>query len=172
MRTHARSVLTAAIAAGLGLGLGLGLSACGDSPALDQPEVPKPARTPPPTRAGEQIAWVGLRYSGLRFHSVQRAGRGPVFAVHYGEPLEVDTGSGREWHFALTVVTAPRREETRRRVRRSLGAGVPVRRGTRYGCRRPGDRARIVVLTATQRFELTGGSCATILRASQDLRRA
>ncbi len=118
------------------------------------------------------LLWkLGPRYGKLRFHSVDRSRR-PLVVVNYGDPRPPDPGSGDWWHFSLTVTTAPRRQETRRRLQRSLGAGVPVALGTRYGCRKPHGPVRIAVLTAAKRLEITASDCRDLLRASRKLRLA
>lgn len=143
---------------------------------VTQHDPPKPARTSPPAHFDEKIAWLGQRYASsrygnLRFHSVDRHRRPMVF-VNYGEQTPPDPGRGDVWHFAMTVTTAPRRPQTRRRLQRSLGPGVPVKLGTRYGCRRSGGPRRIAVLTATLRFEIGGSDCRDLLRASHQLQLA
>ncbi len=148
----------------------LAVAACGDSdPIFDDPQ--KPARTRPPAHDAQKIAWLGRRHGDLRFHSVDRHVR-PLVRVNYGEPTPPDPGSGDTWHFALTVTTAPRRPQTRRRLQRSLGAGVPANLGIRYGCRHSTGPMRIAILTATRRYEIAGGECSALLRASRELRLA
>jgi hypothetical protein len=150
--------------AGLVAGCGADLGSQSEDPS-------RPARTPTPAQFAESIAWLGPRYGKLRFHSVDRSRR-PLVVVNYGDPRPPDPGSGERWHFSLTVTTAPRRQQTRRRLQRSLAAGVPVALGTRYGCRQPHGPARIAVLTATKRVEITGSDCRDLLRASRSLRLA
>lgn len=146
------------------------LSACGDSDlAFDDP--PRPARTGPPAHDQQKLAWLGPRHGDLRFHSVDRSTRHRV-VVNYGEPTPPDPGSGDTWHFALTVATAPRGRQTRRRLQRSLGAGVPSHLGIRYGCRHSSPPLRVVVLTADRRYEITGRNCSDLLRAGRALRPA
>jgi len=158
--SHALLATTAAIV------LVLGVSACaGDiDSAFEDP--PRPARTGPPARTGE--AWLGPRHGGLRFYGVQRDRRQVL--VNYGEPTPPDPGSGDWWHFPLTVSTAPRRPQTRGRLQRSLGEGVAVRLGTRFGCRAAARPRRIAVLTRTVRIEVNGLSCAGLRRAARALR--
>jgi hypothetical protein len=142
-----------------------GIAACGAE--LEDP--PEPARTQTPARSAGKVAWLGPRFGELRFHSVARGPR-RVVVVNYGDPRPPDPGSGDWWHFPLTVSTAPRRPQTRGRLQRSLGAGKAARLGTRYGCRRADGPARVAVLTATRRLEITGVECPDLLRASRRLR--
>jgi hypothetical protein len=93
----------------------------------------------------------------------------PLVVVNYGDPRPPDPGSGDAWHFSLTVTTAPRRQDTRHRLQRTLGTGMPVKLGTRYGCRQRRGPTRIAVLTATKRLELAGSECGDLLRASREL---
>jgi hypothetical protein len=157
-----RRLLVAGCVASLVAGCGTDLGSGSEDP-------PKPARTKTPAQLAENIAWLGSRYGEMRFHSVDRSRR-PVVVVNYGDPRPPDPGSGDWWHFSLTVTTAPRRPETRRRLQRSLGAGVAVRLGTRYGCRELRGPARIALLTVTKRLEITGIACRELLRASRQLR--
>lgn len=153
----------------VGAGIVSLVAGCGADAGPEPDDPAKPARTHTPAQFTESIAWLGPRYGDLRFHSVDRSLR-PLVVVNYGDPRPPDPGSGDWWHFSLTVTTAPRRQETRRRLQRSLGAGAPVALGTRYGCRQPRGPARIAVLTATKRFEITGDDCRDLLRASRYLR--
>lgn len=155
----------------VGAGIASLVAGCGAELASESEDPPKPARTKTPVQFAESIAWLGPRYGKLRFHSVDRSRR-PLVVVNYGDPRPPDPGSGDWWHFSLSVTTAPRRQETRRRLERSLGAGVPVSLGRRYGCREPHGPARIAVLTATKRLEITGSDCRELLRASRKLRLA
>lgn len=130
---------------------------------------PKPARTPPPSdRGATPVAWLGPQYLGLRFHSVSY---GRLAQVNYGNPMVRDACSGSGYHFDISVLTAVRRPETRRRLRRSLGAGVPTRLGTRYGCRRS-ENPRIALLTPSMRIEVIGITCDQSIAASRQLRLA
>ena len=95
-------------------------------------------------------------------------GRGAL-PIRLGERAPPDPGSGDVWHFALTVSTAPRRRTTKRRLQRTLGTGVPVPLGTRYGCRYADAPRRVAVLTATVRIEITGLDCSQLLAASREL---
>lgn len=155
-------------AAAVGLIATFGLAACGDQLALDLNDPPRPQRTQPPTQLEAKIAWLGPRFGQLRFHSVDRHPP-PLIFVRYGEPTPPDPGSGDVWHFALTVSTAPRRQTTARRLRRTLGTGVPVQLGTRYGCRHADAPRRVAVLTATVRIEITRLDCSQLLAASRKL---
>jgi len=148
----------------------VGLSACSSDPegALDCDPGPKPTPSAPPTSRGDTIGWLGLRYGKLRFHSVSRDSSG--VSVNYGTPRPIDPCSGVGYSFPITVLTASRRPETRRRLQRRLGAGVRVKHGIRYGCRRAHGPARIAVLTATLRIEIINGECGALLRASRALR--
>lgn len=129
---------------------------------------PKPARTPPPSERAVPVAWLGSQYSGLRFHSAIY--RRPV-EVNYGEPVTGESCASGGYFFAISVLTAPRRPETRRRLRRSLGPGVRTTRGTRYGCRRS-ESPRIALLSATIRIEVIGTTCRESIAASRSLRLA
>jgi hypothetical protein len=155
----------------VGAGIASLVAGCGADLGSESADPPKPARTQTPVQFPGSIAWLGPRLGKLRFHSVDRSRR-PLVVVNYGDPRPPDPGSGDWWHFALTVTTAPRRQETRRRLQRSLGAGVPVRLGTQYGCRQAHGPARIAVLTASNRVEITGSDCRDLLRASRNLRLA
>ena len=146
----------------------LALSGCGGF-SSDFEDPPKPAKTAPPTRSDITTAWLGPRFRTMRFHRVERHPRTGV-SVYYGEPRPPDPGSGDIWRFPLTISTAPRRPQTRQRLRRSLGAGVNTKLGTRYGCRRAGDPRRVSVLTATVRIEITGVDCPDLIKASRQLR--
>jgi len=156
-------LLRAAAAVAIAIGVG----GCESVTDADPPE---PARTPPPSQSDGNIAWLGARYGDLGFHSVDQHLRPAVF-VNYGDPTPPDPGSGDVWHFPLQVMTAPRRAETRRRLQRSLGAGIMTKLGISYGCRHPQRPRRVAVLTATQRIEITGRDCPDLLRASRHLRR-
>lgn len=127
----------------------------------------KPARTQPPSQRGATpVAWLGPQYNGLRFHSVSY---GRPVEVNYGDPMVRDACSGSGYHFNISVLTAPRRAETRRRLRRALGPGVPTTLGTRYGCRRS-DNPRIALLRATIRIEVIGMTCEESIAAARSLR--
>lgn len=143
-----------------------------DSAVSEQSETcdpgPKPARTRPPSdRGATPVAWLGPQYLGLRFHSVSYR---RLAQVNYGNPMVRDACSGSGYHFDISVLTAARRPETRRRLRRSLGAGVPTRLGTRYGCR--SENPRIALLRATMRIEVIGITCDQSIAASRQLRLA
>jgi hypothetical protein len=156
------------LAAAVALVASFGLSGCGDELALDLDDPPRPQRTQPPTQLEAKIAWLGTEFGELSFHSVDRH-LPPLSIVRYGEPTPPDPGSGDVWHFALTVSTAPRRRTTKGRLQRSLGTGVPVQLGTRYGCRHADDPRRVAVLTAAVRIEITGLDCSQLLAASRKL---
>jgi len=143
------------------------LDSLSDGPDLCDPG-PKPARTAPPSEIGVPVAWLGPQYRGLRFHSVIY--RRPV-EVNYGEPVTGESCASGGYFFEIRVLSAPRRPQTRRRLRRSLGAGVPATLGTRYGCRRSAW-PRIAVLRATIRIEVIGRRCEESITASRSLRLA
>ena len=147
------------------------LAGCGAELGSEAEAPRKPTRTQTPVHFADSTAWLGPLYGKLRFHSVRRSRR-PLVVVNYGDPRPHDPGSGDGWRFSLTVTTAPRRGETRRRLQRVLGAGVPAPLGTRYGCRHAHAPARIAVLTATKRLEITGRDCRHLIRASRHLQLA
>lgn len=160
------SVAAASVAGVVVAGI-IALDSLSDGPDLCDPG-PKPARTPPPSQRAVPVAWLGPQYSGLRFHSVtyRRA-----VEINYGEPVTGESCASGGYFFELRVLTAPRRPETRRRLRRSLGAGVPTTLGTRYGCRRS-EWPRIAILRATMRIEVIGRTCEQSIAASRGLRLA
>lgn len=160
------AIIIVAVIAALGVGVGVLYSDSDVQKACDAG--PEPKRTPPPSSRGTRVAWLGPQYSGMRFHSVSY---GRLARVNYGKPTARDPCSGSGYSFDMSVLTAPRRPETRRRLRRSLGAGVPARVGTRYGCRRS-DNPRIALLGATVRIEVTGATCQESIAASRELRLA
>ena len=159
-------LLRAATAVAIAISVG----GCQSVTGADPPEPARtPPRTPPPSQSDGNIAWLGVRYGDLGFHSVDKDLR-PVVVVNYGDPTLPDRGSGDVWHFPLQVLAAPRRAETRRRLQRFLGAGVVTKLGISYGCRHPQDLDALPVLTATHRIEITGRDCPDLLRASRQLR--
>ena len=170
----AASAIAAFVVVGLGLGVGVGVGSIiavySDSEVQKACDAgPKPKRTQPPdSRGGTSVAWLGPQYGGLRFHSVSY---GRVARVNYGEPTARDPCSGSGYSFDVSVLTAPRRPETRRRLRQSLGAGVPATVGTRYGCRRS-DNPRIALLRTTVRIEVMATTCDQSIAAGRKLRLA
>lgn len=162
------SVAAACVVVAVVLGIIVLDSAVGDRSDECDPG-PMPARTPPPAdRGATPVAWLGPQHLGLRFHSVSYR---RLAQVNYGNPIVRDACSGSGYHFDISVLTAARRPETRRRLRRSLGAGVPTRLGTRYGCRRSAN-PRIALLRATIRIEVIGITCDQSIAASRQLRPA
>lgn len=163
------AIIIAAVIAALGVVVGAIIVVYSDSEVQKACDAgPEPKRTPPPSNRGTRVAWLGPQYSGLRFHSVSY---GRLARVNYGKPTARDPCSGSGYSFDISVLTAPRRPETRRRLQRSLGAGVPAAVGARYGCRRS-DNPRIALLGATVRIEVTGATCEESIAASRELRLA
>lgn len=162
-------IAASAVAALVVVGLGVGsiIAVYSDSEVQKACDAgPKPKRTQPPeSRGGTSVAWLGPLYGGLRFHSVSY---GRVARVNYGEPTAHDPCSGSGYSFDMSVLTARRRPETRRRLRQSLGAGVPASIGTRYGCQRS-DNPRIALLRTTVRIEVMATTCDQSIAASRKL---
>ena len=163
-------IIASVVAAVVVVAVGVLIAAYSDSEVRKACKVaPEPKRTPPPShRDSRPVAWLGPQYGGLRFHSVSY---GRVARVNYGEPTARDPCSGSGYSFDISVLTAPRRPETRRRLRRSLGVGVPATVGTRYGCQRS-DNPRIALLRTTVRIEVMGTTCHQSIAASRKLRLA
>ena len=162
-------IVASAIAALVVVALGLaGFVALYSNDEVTCDAGPKPKRTPPPARRSTSVAWLGPQYNGLRFHSVSY---GRPARVNYGEPRALDACSGYGYSFDMSVLTAPRRPETRRRLRRARGPGVRTTRGMRYGCRRS-DNPRIALIDKRLRVEVMANTCAESIAASRHVRLA